>query len=135
MNEALEVGKLLVLVVQRRSNSVIEVIEKFHAKNTINVKEEEKKWHESDDYRYNLQQSGINIDKFLSYLKFETFEEVTMGDQAKQTDDSEYSSHFCNNVDSINWQEEKYYAQEYQYCIYTIPSIKEKVLRSNCDDP
>lgn len=73
MNEALEVGKLLVLVVQRRSNSVIEVIEKFHAKNTINVKEEEEKWHESDDYRYNLQQSGVNIDKFLSYLKFETF--------------------------------------------------------------
>ena len=57
-----------------------------------------------------------------------------MRNQAKQADNSEYSSHFGNDIDSVDWQKEKYQPQKYQYCIYTVPSVKEKVLRPNRND-
>lgn len=46
MNEACKVGELLILIVRRRTNCIIEIIKELHANNTIDVKEKEKKGHE-----------------------------------------------------------------------------------------
>ena len=64
MYKALEVAELLVLVVVGYSKSIVEIVENLHTYNRVNVEEEDKERHETDDDGHDLQQNGVNVYNF-----------------------------------------------------------------------